>query len=218
MNTRLEQPGPGTRDRGPGRAGRRRIVLASGNAGKLVEFRELFAGSGFEFVAQGELGVDDAEETGATFIENALIKARHAARVTGLPALADDSGLCVEHLGGAPGLYSARYASVHGDSAANNAKLLIALDGVPMEQRRAFFICVLVLLRDADDPAPLIAEGRWHGRVLTSQQGEGGFGYDPLFQPDGQNGSAAELDPALKNRLSHRGQALAALRRSMDTA
>ncbi|HET7301048.1 MAG TPA: RdgB/HAM1 family non-canonical purine NTP pyrophosphatase [Oleiagrimonas sp.] len=193
-----------------------RVVLASGNAGKLVEFRELFAGSGIGFVAQGELGVDDAEETGKTFVENALIKARHAARVTGLPALADDSGLCVDHLGGAPGLYSARYASVHGDSAANNAKLLIALDGVPPARRRAFFICVLVLLRDADDPAPLIAEGRWHGRVLTAVQGEGGFGYDPLFLPDGQGRSAAELDPALKNHLSHRGQALAALRNALN--
>lgn len=187
-------------------------MLASGNAGKLVEFRELFAGSGMEFVAQGELGVDDAEETGATFVENALIKARHAARATGLPALADDSGLCVAHLHGAPGLYSARYAGTHGDSTANNAKLLVALEGVPAEQRRAFFICVLVLLRDADDPAPLVAEGRWHGRVLAAAQGEGGFGYDPLFLPDSQDRSAAELDPALKNRLSHRGQALAALR------
>ncbi|HET6586897.1 MAG TPA: RdgB/HAM1 family non-canonical purine NTP pyrophosphatase [Oleiagrimonas sp.] len=192
-----------------------RIVLASGNAGKLVEFRELFADSGITFVAQGELGVDDAEETGATFIENALIKARHAARATGLPALADDSGLCVEHLGGAPGLYSARYAGAHGDSAANNAKLLAALGGVPTEQRGAFFICVLVLLRDADDPAPLIAEGRWHGRVLTAMQGEGGFGYDPLFLPEGRSQSAAELDPALKNRLSHRGQALARLREQL---
>lgn len=195
-----------------------KIVLASGNAGKLVEFRELFAGSGITFVAQGELGVDDAEETGVTFVENALIKARHAARVTGLPALADDSGLCVNHLGGAPGLYSARYAGTHGDSAANNAKLLTALNGVPMEQRDAFFICVLVLLRDANDPAPLITEGRWHGRVLAAAQGEGGFGYDPLFQPDGQDQSAAELPALLKNHLSHRGQALAALRRSMDTA
>ena len=142
---------------------------------------------------------------------NALLKARHAARASGLPALADDSGLCVEHLHGSPGLYSARYAGGHGDSAANNAKLLRALDGVPAAQRGAFFICALVLLQDADDPAPLMAEGRWHGRVLDAPRGEQGFGYDPLFLPHGHALSAAELEPALKNRLSHRGQALAQL-------
>jgi XTP/dITP diphosphohydrolase len=189
----------------------RRLVLASSNRGKLAEFGELLAGSGFEVVTQGSLGVLDIEETGTTFVENALLKARHAARITRLPALADDSGLCVEHLDGAPGLYSARYAGSHGDAPANRAKLLHALEGVPAERRGAFFICVLVLLRHADDPAPLIAEGRWHGRVLEVERGEGGFGYDPLFLPDGQTRSAAELDPALKNRLSHRGQALARL-------
>jgi XTP/dITP diphosphohydrolase len=189
----------------------RRLVLASSNRGKLAEFGELLAGSGFEVVTQGSLGVLDIEETGTTFVENALLKARHAARITRLPALADDSGLCVEHLDGAPGLYSARYAGSHGDAPANRAKLLHALEGVPAERRGAFFICVLVLLRHADDPAPLIAEGRWHGRVLDAGRGEGGFGYDPLFLPDGQTRSAAELDPALKNRLSHRGQALARL-------
>jgi XTP/dITP diphosphohydrolase len=189
----------------------RRLVLASGNRGKLAEFEHLLAGSGFEVVTQGSLGVLDIEETGTTFVENALLKARHAARITRLPALADDSGLCVEQLDGAPGLYSARYAGTHGDAAANRAKLLRALDGVPAEKRGAFFICVLVLLRHADDPAPLIAEGRWHGRVLDAERGDGGFGYDPLFLPDGQALSAAELDPQLKNRLSHRGQALARL-------
>jgi XTP/dITP diphosphohydrolase len=189
----------------------RRLVLASGNRGKLAEFGHLLAGSGFEVVTQGSLGVLDIEETGTTFVENALLKARHAARITRLPALADDSGLCVEQLDGAPGLYSARYAGTHGDAAANRAKLLRALDGVPAEKRGAFFICVLVLLRHADDPAPLIAEGRWHGRVLDAERGDGGFGYDPLFLPDGQTLSAAELDPQLKNRLSHRGQALARL-------
>jgi XTP/dITP diphosphohydrolase len=189
----------------------RRLVLASGNRGKLAEFEHLLAGSGFEVVTQGSLGVLDIEETGTTFVENALLKARHAARITRLPALADDSGLCVEQLDGAPGLYSARYAGAHGDAAANRAKLLRALDGVPAEKRGAFFICVLVLLRHADDPAPLIAEGRWHGRVLDAERGDGGFGYDPLFLPDGQALSAAELDPQLKNRLSHRGQALARL-------
>ena len=190
----------------------KQIVLASGNRGKLAEFNALLADAGFEVLPQASLGVEDIEETGSSFVENALLKARHAARVTGLPALADDSGLCVDHLGGAPGLYSARYAGRHGDNAANNAKLLRELGGVPAEQRGAFFICVLALLRHADDPAPLLAEGRWHGRVLTEQRGAQGFGYDPLFLPDGQTVSAAELDPALKNRLSHRGQALAQLR------
>jgi XTP/dITP diphosphohydrolase len=190
----------------------KRIVLASGNRGKLAEFGALFAGAGFEVLPQASLGVGDIEETGLSFIENALLKARHAARVTGLPALADDSGLCVDFLHGAPGLYSARYAGQHGDNTANNARLLRELDGVPTDQRGAFFICVLALLRHADDPAPLITEGRWHGRVLSEQRGVQGFGYDPLFLPDGQTTSAAELDPALKNRLSHRGQALAQLR------
>ena len=195
----------------------KQIVLASGNRGKLAEFNALLADAGFEVLPQASLGVEDIEETGSSFVENALLKARHAARVTGLPALADDSGLCVDHLGGAPGLYSARYAGTHGDNAANNAKLLRELGGVPAEQRGAFFICVLALLRHAGDPAPLLAEGRWHGRVLTEQRGAQGFGYDPLFLPDGQTVSAAELDPALKNRLSHRGQALAQLRARLAT-
>ena len=188
-----------------------RIVLASSNRGKLAEFNTLLARSGFEVVAQASLGIDDAEETGLTFVENALLKARHAAQSSGLPALADDSGLCVDYLHGAPGLYSARYAGHHGDNAANNAKLLRELDGVPAEQRGAFFICVLVLLRRADNPTPLIVESRWHGRVLDAPRGVQGFGYDPLFLPHDQQVSSAELDPALKNRLSHRGQALATL-------
>jgi XTP/dITP diphosphohydrolase len=165
-----------------------------------------------QLVPQTSLGVSDANETGLTFVENALIKARHAARATGLPALADDSGICVDALDGAPGLYAARYSGVHGDSAANNARLLRELDGVPMEKRTAYFIAVLVLLRHADDPAPLIAEGRWHGRILEAPRGAGGFGYDPLFLPDGSDLGAAEIEPALKNRLSHRGQALDVLK------
>jgi len=189
-----------------------RIVLASSNPGKLAEFNRLLADSGLEVVTQASLGVNDAEETGLSFVENALLKARHAARATGLPALADDSGLCVDHLRGAPGLYSARYAGKHGDNAANNAKLLHELDGVPPEKRGAFFICVLALIQHADDPAPLIAEGRWQGHVLSETRGVQGFGYDPLFIADGQTASAAELDPALKSRISHRGQALARLR------
>ena len=188
-----------------------RIVLASSNRGKLAEFNALLANTGFEVVAQASLGLDDAEETGLTFVENALLKARHAAQSSGLPALADDSGLCVDYLHGAPGLYSARYSGHHGDNAANNAKLLRELAGVPAEQRGAFFICALVLLSRADDPSPLIVEGRWYGRVLDAPRGVQGFGYDPLFQPHGQPVSAAELDPALKNCLSHRGQALTRL-------
>ena len=189
----------------------RRIVLASSNRGKLAEFNKLLADSPFEVIPQTELGVEDAEETGLTFVENALLKARHAARITGLPALADDSGLCVMHLRGAPGLYSARYSGGHGNAEANNARLLRELDGVPAEQRDAFFISVLALLWHADDPAPLIAEGRWHGRVLDAPRGERGFGYDPLFLPHGQSLSAAELDHDVKNSLSHRGQAMVKL-------
>jgi len=194
----------------------RRIVLASSNRGKLAEFHALLANAGFEVVPQASLGVDDIEETGLTFVENAVLKARHAARASGLPALADDSGLCVAALDGAPGLYSARYAGTHGDNAANNAKLLRELTAVPDAQRSAFFICVLVLLRHADDPTPLIVEARWHGRVLRELRGVQGFGYDPLFLPDGQHVSSAELEPALKNQLSHRGQALAQLRARLE--
>ncbi|GAA0887730.1 RdgB/HAM1 family non-canonical purine NTP pyrophosphatase [Rhodanobacter soli] len=188
-----------------------RIVLASSNPGKLKEFGAMLADSGLEVVPQTSLGIADAEETGLAFVENALLKARHAAQASGLPALADDSGLCVDHLDGAPGLYSARYSGGHGDAGANNAKLLRALDGVPTQQRSAFFICVLVLLRHADDPAPLIAEARWHGRILTEGRGSGGFGYNPVFLPEGYEHSVAEMDDALRNRLSHRGQALALL-------
>jgi len=194
-----------------------RVVLASSNAGKLKEFSQLLGGLGIEFVSQASLGVDDADETGRSFVENALIKARHASTVTGLPALADDSGICVDALDGAPGLYAARYAGVHGDAAGNRAKLLRELDGKPANERNAYFIAVIVLLRHADDPAPIIVEGRWSGRILTAERGDGGFGYDPLFLPDGFDQSAAELDPALKNSLSHRGVAVAALRDRLAT-
>jgi XTP/dITP diphosphohydrolase len=193
-----------------------KLVLASGNAGKLAELRDLLAGSGVELIAQSELGIGDAEETGSTFVENAVLKARHAARASGMAALADDSGLCVDALGGAPGLYSARYAGVHGDNAANNAKLLRELEGVPDAQRAAHFTCVLALLRRADDPDPIIATGRWPGRVLHAPRGEHGFGYDPVFLPDDGGGlGSAELEPALKNRISHRGQALAMLKTAL---
>ena len=193
-----------------------KIVLASGNAGKLVELRELLAGSGIELVAQSQLGIGDADETGLSFVENAILKARHAARGANLPALGDDSGLCVDALHGAPGLYSARYAGVHGDSRANNEKLLRELDGMADARRAAHFICVLALLRRADDPDPLIAQARWPGRILHAPRGERGFGYDPIFLPDNGDGlSASELDPALKNRISHRGMALAMLRKRL---
>ena len=189
-----------------------KLVLASSNAGKLEELRGLLADTGIELVAQSDLGVEDADETGTTFVENALIKARHASLQTGLPALADDSGICVDALNGAPGLYSARYAGGHGDAQRNIDKLLDALHGVPGEQRGAHFYCVLVLLRHADDPEPLVAEGRWLGRVLPAPRGGKGFGYDPVFLDPRHGLTAAELDAATKNQASHRGQAIARLR------
>ena len=190
----------------------RRLVLASGNAGKLVELRELLAESGYALHAQSEFGVRDVDETGLTFVENALLKARHAAQATGLPALGDDSGLCVDALGGAPGLYSARYAGSHGDAQANIAKLLDALRDIPDAARTAHFHAVVVLLRTPNDPQPIIAEGRWPGRILHAPRGDGGFGYDPVFLDTQLNRSAAELDAATKHARSHRGLALAALR------
>jgi len=193
----------------------RRLVLASSNRGKLVEIREVLAGTGIELIAQSDLHIDDADETGATFVENALIKARHAAAISGLPALGDDSGICVDALHGAPGLRSARYAGTHGDSAANIAKLLAALEGVESESRTAHFHCTIVLLRSAVDPAPLIAEGRWRGRILDAPRGDKGFGYDPVFFDPALDAGAAELDADVKNRVSHRGQALAALRAAL---
>ncbi len=195
-----------------------RLVIASGNRGKLAEFEALLAPLGIEVLPQSAFGVEDAEETAGTFVENALLKARHAARLTGLPALADDSGLCVDALGGKPGLYSARFAGTPGDSTANIARLLDALRGLPPDARSAHFICVLTLLRHADDPAPLIAEGRWHGRILDRPRGEGGFGYDPVFLDPASGLSAAELAPAMKHARSHRGKALAALGEALGEA
>lgn len=189
----------------------RTVVLASGNRGKLAELRAMLAGLELAVAPQADFGVADVAETGLTFVENALIKARHAAQATGLAALADDSGLCVDALAGAPGLYSARYAGRHGDDAANNARLLTELANIGDAQRGAYFYCCLVLLRHAQDPSPLIAEGRWYGRILHAPRGAGGFGYDPLFLPEGLDASAAELDHANKNRLSHRGLAMQAL-------
>jgi len=190
----------------------RPLVLASGNAGKLEEFRALLAGDGVEVRAQSEFGIADADETGLSFIENAILKARHACRASGLPALADDSGLCVAALQGAPGLYSARYAGGHGNAEGNIDRLLRELTGVPDPARGAHFVCALALLRHAEDPEPIVVEGRWHGRVLHERRGNGGHGYDPVFLDPAHGQTAAEMPLALKNGLSHRGQALALLR------
>ena len=195
-----------------------KLVLASGNRGKLVELRALLSDLDIDLHAQSEFGVSDADETGLTFVENAILKARHAARATGLPALGDDSGLCVDALDGAPGLYSARYAGVHGDAAANIEKLLQAMRDAPDEARTARFVCVLALLRHADDPQPLIAEGVWEGCILHAPRGDGGFGYDPVFFDPERGQGAAELDAAIKNRISHRGVALARLRARLHEA
>jgi XTP/dITP diphosphohydrolase len=192
-----------------------KLVLASSNLGKLEELRSLLADNGIELIAQSDLGVEDAEETGTTFIENALIKARHATRLTGLPALADDSGICVDALNGAPGLYSARYAGEHGNASRNIDKLLETMQQVPDQERGAHFYCVLVLLRHPDDPQPLIVEGEWRGRILHARQGNGGHGYDPVFFDPEHGQSAAEMAPDLKNRLSHRGKALAQLKQRL---
>ena len=188
------------------------LVLASGNAGKLAELRQLLGDGGLRLRAQSELGVDDVEETGLTFVENALLKARNAARLTGLPALADDSGLCVDALGGAPGLYSARYAGPGGNAARNIERLLQELDGVADDARAASFHCCIVLLRHAEDPKPIVVEGDWRGRILRAPRGDGGFGYDPVFLDPDSGLTAAELPAARKNAISHRGRALAALR------
>ncbi|MDQ1118166.1 XTP/dITP diphosphohydrolase [Pseudoxanthomonas sp. SORGH_AS 997] len=195
----------------------KRLVLASGNAGKLDEFAAMLAHLPYEVVPQKRLGVEDVPETGPTFVENALIKARHAAAVTGLPALADDSGLIVDALGGAPGLYSARYAGQPTSDAANNAKLLEAMREVPDDQRRARFYAVIVLLRHPEDPQPLIAEGAWEGQITRELRGNGGFGYNPLFLDPDHGLTAAEMDTALKNRLSHRARALEALGQRLTT-
>lgn len=192
-----------------------KIILATGNPGKLREFRTLLAGLELEIAPQSDFAMPDIAETGLTFIENALLKARNAALHTGLPALADDSGLAVDALNGAPGLYSARYAGTGADDSANIAKLLDELCGVPLEQRTARFVCVLALVRHPADPIPLICQGSWEGLILDQPRGAGGFGYDPVFFVPTEQQTAAELTPEAKNRLSHRGQALAQLRRQL---
>ncbi len=194
-----------------------RVVLASGNAGKLRELHALLGGLGIELVSQRELGVSDAEETGLSFVENALLKARHACATTGLPAIADDSGIEVDALNGEPGIYSARFAGVSGETrevadAANNELLLERLAGLKGSERSARFQCIIVYLRHAADPTPLICQGTWEGQILESAAGANGFGYDPLFYVPTHDCASAALTPEIKNTLSHRGQALEQLR------
>ena len=190
----------------------RTLVAATGNRGKLAELERLLDGLGWEVMAQSAFGVEPPPEDGLTFVENAIVKARHAAERTGRPALADDSGIVVDALGGAPGVHSARYAGEGGDDAANNEKLLRTLAGVPEAERTARFECAVVWLRDPRDPVPLVARGTWSGRVLEAPRGTNGFGYDPLFLDPATGYTAAELSPERKDGLSHRGQALWALR------
>ena len=200
-----------------------KLVIASNNPGKLREIAAILAPLAIEVLPQGALGVSEAEEPHCTFIENALAKARHASRVTGLPALADDSGVCVHALGGEPGVHSARYADAVEGAAGredqdrrNNEKLLQALSSAT--NRRAHYYCVIVLLRHAEDPQPLIAEAEWHGEILREPRGTGGFGYDPLFLVPESGLTGAELSPKEKNRISHRGRALAQLLTRLRTA
>ncbi len=186
----------------------KKIVLATGNQGKVREMADLLADFGFDVVAQSEFNVSDVAETGTTFIENAIIKARHAAKKTGLPAIADDSGLEVDYLNGAPGVYSARYSGEGATDEKNLNKLLEAMKDVPEAQRTARFHCVLVLMRHENDPTPIVCHGQWEGRILTEAHGENGFGYDPVFFVPEHQCASAELEPAMKKQLSHRGKAL----------
>lgn len=185
-----------------------KVVLATGNPGKVRELADLLAAFGLDIVAQTELGVESAEETGLTFIENAILKARHAAEITGLPAIADDSGLAVDALGGAPGIYSARYAGADASDQQNLDKLLVALKNVPDDKRQAQFHCVLVYVRHAADPTPLVFHGSWAGEIARSSAGQGGFGYDPIFFVPELGKTAAELSKDEKRAVSHRGKAL----------
>ncbi|GAB6043429.1 RdgB/HAM1 family non-canonical purine NTP pyrophosphatase [Endothiovibrio diazotrophicus] len=186
----------------------KKVVLASNNPGKVREFSALLKEFGIEVLPQSAFGVPEAEETGLTFVENAIIKARNACEHTGLPALADDSGIEVDALNGAPGIYSARYSGPGATDEANNLKLLEALASTPDEERTARYVALIVLMDHAGDPTPIICEGTWEGRILRDEQGEGGFGYDPLFWVPTHNCASAELPPEEKNRISHRGVAL----------
>ncbi|WP_342754176.1 XTP/dITP diphosphatase [Pantoea sp. MBD-2R] len=195
-----------------------KVVLATGNAGKVRELADLLADFGLDIVAQTELGVESAEETGLTFIENAILKARHAAAITGLPAIADDSGLAVDALGGAPGIYSARYAGLDASDSQNTAKLLQALENVADGKRTAQFHCVLVYLRHAEDPTPLVFHGSWQGEIARAMSGEGGFGYDPVFYVPTLGKTAAELTKEEKRAVSHRGKALSQMLEALRNA
>ncbi len=194
------------------------MVLASGNAGKLREFSELLGATGLVLTRQSEFGIEPPPETGATFLENALIKARNAARLTGLPAIADDSGIEVDALGGAPGVHSARYGGENASDEVNLTKLLEELDGVPRERRTARYRCVVVYVERADDAHPLIGEGAWEGEIITQRRGGGGFGYDPSFVPNGDTRTVAEMPAEEKNAVSHRGQAMRAFLRQLGRA
>ncbi|MBL4282880.1 XTP/dITP diphosphatase [Vibrio fluvialis] len=194
----------------------KKIVLATGNQGKVREMADLLADFGFDVVAQSEFNVSEVAETGTTFIENAIIKARHAAKETGLPAIADDSGLEVDYLDGAPGVYSARYAGEDASDQQNLEKLLDAMKDVPEAQRSARFHCVLVLMRHENDPTPLVCHGKWEGRILTQAHGSNGFGYDPIFFVPEENCASAQLEPVRKKQLSHRGQALKKLFQAIE--
>jgi XTP/dITP diphosphohydrolase len=196
--------------------GPRRVVVATGNPGKLREFQDLL-GNAWDLVAQADLEIASIPETGNSFEANALLKARHAAAASGLPAIADDSGLEVDALDGAPGIYSARYAGEQGDDEANNEKLLSALAGLPLPQRIARYRCVIVYARGPDDPDPVVVSGDWEGRIALARRGTGGFGYDPLFIDPESGRHAAELTPAEKHARSHRGQAIRALRERLGT-
>lgn len=192
----------------------KQIVLATGNKGKVAEFSTLFDGFSIKVTPQSEFNVAEVPETGTTFVENAIIKARNAAKVTGLPAIADDSGLAVDALGGAPGIYSARYAGEAANDSDNINKLLKALEN-ETDNRKARFLCVLVFMQHELDPTPIICQGEWHGEISTTLSGNGGFGYDPIFWVPEQNCSAAELESNIKNRISHRGNALVQLMQRM---
>lgn len=195
-----------------------KVVLATGNPGKVNELADLLRDFGMDIVAQTSLGVESAEETGLTFIENAILKARHASAQTGLPAIADDSGISVDALGGAPGIYSARYAGEDASDEQNLHKLLDAMKSVPDETRQAQFNCVLVYLRHAEDPTPLVFHGRWPGIITHVPSGQGGFGYDPIFYVPELNRTSAELSKSEKQAISHRGKALAMLLDALKNA
>ncbi|RYY73710.1 MAG: XTP/dITP diphosphatase [Gammaproteobacteria bacterium] len=196
----------------------KKIVLASGNAGKLREFQQLLQGCGFEIVPQSVFNVSNIEETGTTFVENAIIKARHACQLTGLPAIADDSGIEVDALHGRPGVYSARYAGENASDEENNQKLLFELKNIALEQRTARYHAVLAYMRHVDDPTPILCHGTWEGVILPEPRGQNGFGYDPLFFVPSHNCASAELDKLEKNRISHRGKAMQELLQKLASA